>query len=107
MSLAVEKGYPTRLQCASKALIQISCGPFEEMTNDEEKWQGGHMSSTAGRVVRTPDRDLPYKVVLTHEDDKTSEHAFASMREAEAFIKRNTPKPPERDRSRDRTPGTA
>ena len=79
------------------------------MTIEQEKWdnESGHMSSTAGRIVRTPDRDRPYKVVLTHEDDDTTEHAFATTREAEAFIRRNTPKPPERDTSRDRAPGTA
>jgi len=34
---------------------------------------------------------LPYVVVLKHPRSETTEHAFASMREAEAFIKRNTP----------------
>ncbi|MFL6729105.1 MAG: hypothetical protein ACJ8E3_09885 [Sphingomicrobium sp.] len=51
------------------------------------------MSSTAGRIVRTPDSRLPYKVVLSHHGCIDSERGFATMREAEAFIRRNTPVP--------------
>lgn len=54
---------------------------------------GGHMSSTAGRVMHVAGIDLPYVVILTHQDSEATEHAFATMREAEAFIKRNTPVP--------------
>jgi hypothetical protein len=53
--------------------------------------EGGHMSSTGGRVVRVPDAELPYVAVLSHHESEATEHAFATMREAEAFIKRNTP----------------
>jgi hypothetical protein len=35
--------------------------------------------------------ELPYLVVLSHHGSEATEHAFATMREAEAFIKRNTP----------------
>ena len=54
------------------------------------------MSSTAGCVVRTPGCDMPYKAVLAHEVGGPTEHAFATMQEAEAFIRRNTPRPPAR-----------
>ncbi len=67
----------------------------EEATGDQESWdnEGGHMSSVCGRVVRTPDALLPYQVVLTHHGRAESARAFASIREAEAFIRRNTPVP--------------
>jgi hypothetical protein len=63
---------------------------------EEESWdnEGGHMSSTCGRVVCTPGAKLPYKAVLSHHDRDESSRAFATMREAEAFIRRNTPVPP-------------
>jgi hypothetical protein len=51
------------------------------------------MSSTAGRVRLVPSADLPYVVILAHHDSEATEHGFATMREAEAFIKRNTPVP--------------
>ena len=62
---------------------------------EQESWdnEGGHMSSTGGQTVRTPDADLPYKVVLTHHGRADSSRHFATMREAEAFIRRNTPPP--------------
>ena len=61
----------------------------------EQSWdnEGGHMSSTSGRVTRASSADLPYVVFLEHHGGETSEHAFATTREAEAFIKRNTPVP--------------
>lgn len=63
---------------------------------EQESWdnEGGHMSSRWGRLVRTPDADLPYKVVLTHDGRAETAHAFATMRDAEAFIRRSTPVPP-------------
>jgi hypothetical protein len=51
------------------------------------------MSSTTGRVIRRPGAALPYAAVLSHHGGEPTEHAFATMREAEAFIKRNTPVP--------------
>jgi hypothetical protein len=63
---------------------------LEEQTRDNE---GGHMSSTEGRVTRVPGAELPYVVVLTHHESETTEHSFATMQEAEAFVKRNTPVP--------------
>jgi hypothetical protein len=49
------------------------------------------MSSTAGRITHVAGAELPYLVVLSHHGSEATEHAFATMREAEAFIKRNTP----------------
>lgn len=62
----------------------------EEQTFEGE---GGHMSSTAGRVMQVAGADLPFVAVLSHHGIEATEHAFATMREAEAFIKRNTPVP--------------
>ena len=55
--------------------------------------EGGHMSSTAGRVVHVPGEDLPFVAILSHHGSEATRHGFATMREAEAFIKRNTPPP--------------
>jgi hypothetical protein len=65
------------------------------MKREEQSWEneGGHMSSTGGRVMHAPGAELPYVVVLTHHESEATEHGFATMREAEAFIKRNTPVP--------------
>ena len=62
----------------------------EEQTGGNE---GGHMSSTVGRVMHVPGAELPFLVVLAHPGSEDTEHPFATMREAEAFIKRNTPVP--------------
>jgi len=50
----------------------------------------GHIS---GRVVRTFDRKLPYKAVMMPAACPGTEPCFATMREAEAFIRRSTPVP--------------
>ena len=65
------------------------------MTRQEQGWEheGGHMSSTGGRVMHVLGAERPYVVVLSHHESETTEHGFATMREAEAFIKRNTPVP--------------
>lgn len=55
--------------------------------------EGGHMSSTAGRITHVAGSGLPYLVTLSHQNSEATEHSFATMREAEAFIKRNTPVP--------------
>lgn len=74
---------------------------------EQENWdnEGGHMSSTGGRVVRTPGCYLPYKAVLTHGVGECTERPFGTMREAEAFIRRNTPLPIARSTLRDRAAG--
>jgi hypothetical protein len=62
----------------------------------------GHMSSRFGRIVRTSDARLPYKAILTHDECAETACAFATMREAEAFIRRNTPRPKARSTFWDR-----
>jgi hypothetical protein len=61
---------------------------MQEQVSDNE---GGHMSSTAGRITYVAGAELPYLVVLSHHGSEATEHSFATMRAAEAFIKRNTP----------------
>jgi hypothetical protein len=53
--------------------------------------EGGHMSSSEGRVVHDPNAPLPYVAVLNHPGSDATEHCFATMREAEAFVKAKTP----------------
>jgi hypothetical protein len=78
------------------------------MKSDEQNQsnEGGHMSCTSGRIISVPG-DKPFKVVMARESGETSEHLFATMREAEAFIRRNTPRPPERGTTYDRESGSA
>ena len=65
-----------------------------EIMSDEQSCdnEGGHMSSIAGRVTRSSGA-MPYIVTLTHHLSDATTHSFATMRQAEAFIKRNTPVP--------------
>lgn len=50
-------------------------------------------AATRGRVVQTPTKAQPYKVVFEHETGADTEHAVATMREGEALIKSETPYP--------------
>ena len=65
------------------------------MKRGQQAWdnEGGHMSSTAGRIMHASGAGPPYVVILTRVGGEATEHGFATMREAEAFIKRNTPVP--------------
>lgn len=74
------------------AAEEFAMKPEEEVWNNE----GGHMSSSSGLVVSTPGSHLPYKAVLSHQGRNDSEHPFLTIREAEAFIRANTPVPPGR-----------
>lgn len=71
-------------------------------TSDDHSGEGGHMSSRYGRIVRTADSDLSYKAILTHDECAETECSFATMQEAEAFIRRNTPRPKARSTFWDR-----
>ena len=85
-----------REDSADKSFTVIRSAAEEaDMKRDEQSWdnEGGHMSSTSGRVVRRSGVELPYVVVLEHHGSECTEHGFATMREAEAFIRRNTPVP--------------
>jgi cold shock CspA family protein len=69
--------------------------------HDEWDNEGGHTSSTSGLVVSTPNGELPYKVILRHERSEQTERSFGSLRQAEAYIRRNTPTPAPYNTSRD------
>lgn len=55
--------------------------------------EGGHMSSSSGRVLRVAGAALPYTAVVTRPDRLALRRSFRTMREAEAFVRRNTPVP--------------
>jgi len=65
------------------------------------------MAATRGRVVQTPTKEKPYKVVLEHEGSVDTEQGVETMREGEALISEETPAPPKRDTSRDRPASNA
>ena len=58
-------------------------------------------AATRGHVVLTPDDDLPYKVVLEHEQGENTEQPVSTIREGEALIIEATPSPPEPNTSWD------
>jgi hypothetical protein len=100
--------FPSRLasgrRAADKLTKLIGSVPdpaVVEMNTVKREGEGGHMSSTHGHVVLTPNDELPYKVVLTHEGLPLTERYFATMRESEACIRRNTPRPLARSTLRD------
>ena len=80
--------------------IRVETGGCEP----EQTWEdeGGQMSATRGRIISTPDGEVPYKVILSHHGSADTERAFASMRAAEAYIRRNTPRPAPRSTFWDR-----
>ncbi len=45
-----------------------------------------------GRIVHNSEADLPYKVILMHDDQPTAERSFATLRDAEAFLRKATPR---------------
>jgi len=63
--------------------------------------EGGHMSCTRGRIVSSPGTGLPFTAIMTREDGSTFEVSFATMSDAEAFIRRNTPSPSKRSTTYD------
>ena len=63
------------------------------------------MNIVGGRVVQTPTREQPYKVVLDHGGGVESEHAVATVREGEALIRKESPPPREPETLRDGIPG--
>lgn len=81
-----------------------SAGEEAEMTANSRRRredEGGHMSFAAGKVVSTRGAEMPFQAVMTRDDGTKSEVSFASMGEAEAFIRRNTPSPPARSTTYD------
>ena len=80
-----------------------------DMRKDEHCWsiEGEHMSCTAGRIVsvRGGGGEQAFQVIMSRAGGETSEHVFATMREAEAFVRRNTPRAPTRSTTYDRESG--
>ena len=101
--MAEHKQFKRRGFSAFRSAREEAETKVEKQNPDNE---GGHMSSTAGRIVGTPDDDMPYKVILSLENGETTEHSFARMRDAEAFIRRNTPRPLARSTTYDHNPGS-
>jgi hypothetical protein len=77
------------------------------MTNETPGYANENMSAVRGHVVHTSGNVCPYKVILTHFGGGITERSFATMRDAEAYIRRNTPLPLPRstlfDRAADET----
>jgi hypothetical protein len=78
-----------------------------ETKREERSWEneGGHMSCTAGRIVFGGGSDKQFKVIMSRDGGKESEHVFETMQEAEAFVRRNTPRPPVRSTTYDQEGG--
>jgi hypothetical protein len=74
------------------------------MTSAEEEGagEGEHRSSSYGRIVHQSGDEFPYTAILTHDQCAETECSFATMQEAEAFIRRNTPRPKPRSTFWDR-----
>lgn len=92
----------------SKRFTIFRSAAEEAKMRDEEDWdnEGGHMSCTFGRITTVRGGDKPFRVIMSREGGESSEHWFGTMREAEAFIRRNTPRPAERSATYDRESGT-
>jgi len=52
------------------------------------------MSYTAGHVLYSTGTAMPYEVVLTRPLGRPLRRSFGTMREAEAFVRRNSAVPP-------------
>lgn len=60
------------------------------------------MGIIGGRVVRTPEAEKPYKVVLEQDgDDATWEQPVATVREGETLIRDKCPAAPEPEKMRE------
>lgn len=69
--------------------------------------EGGHMSCISGRIVRVNGTEKPFKAIMSQEGSRTIEREFATMREAEAFVRQNTPRAVERSTLYDRRPNSS
>ena len=85
-----------------------SAGEMADMRKGDTRRRadaGGHMSCTSGRIVSSPGTGLPFTAIMTREDGSSFEVAFATMGDAEAFIRRNTPSPSKRSTTYDHDVG--
>ena len=62
---------------------------------------GGHMNYVSGRIVFTPGEAQPFKATMSKENGETFERSFHKMEDAEAFVRRNTPRPLDRSTTYD------
>jgi hypothetical protein len=96
---------PPRRPTSGKYFTPLHFASEEALaTSERESWdnEGGHTGPLRGRVVCTPGARFPYKAVMTHAGQADSARAFDSIREAEAFIRCNTPAPAPRPTLYDR-----
>ena len=59
-----------------------------------KRQDAGLTNNKLSQIVLTPNEDLPYKVVLKHEEGTSIEHGVATIREGEEFIRQNLPAEP-------------
>lgn len=90
-----DKSFTVFRSAAEEAATKTAAEETATNRSEEQNWEneGGHMSSTSGRVKHVPGTARPFVVTLRHHECEATDHAFATMREAEAFIQRNTPVP--------------
>ena len=80
----------------SSAAEEAAANRGNESTSPGERpWNQGarKLNSAANRITRMGGAELPYVVVLATPASGSAEHSFATMREAEDFIKRSAPAP--------------
>ena len=89
-----------------QSVAEEAAAKMERESWDHDSWdnEGGAPRAPRGCIVYTPGNDMSYKVLFMHRGRPDSEHPFATMREAEAFIRRNTPVPPALSKLYDRDP---
>ena len=93
-----ELGAPAPLRTSdSELVLDHECSSNEAV----------HAPSVTARVVLVPGTDMPYNVVISRDGEGCSGHLFRTMREAEAFVRRNVQAPAERCTVYDRKPGQA
>ena len=94
IDLQTVQSVPRRPQRKSFSVFRSAAEEASTKAQREE-WdnEGGHMSSTGGQARHIAGAELPYVVTMEHHQSEATEHPFATMRESEAFIKRNTPEP--------------
>jgi hypothetical protein len=84
-----------------------SAGEEAELRRDGETQhdhESGHASCVSGRIVSRRGTPMPFTAVMKREDGTAFEVDFASMGEAETFIRRNTPRPAPRLTTYDHDP---
>ena len=92
MRVASKKGTPMPSDSKPFTIFRSAAEELA-MQLDEQAWdnEGGRKHSTPAFVRHCPRDQLPYQVVLGHPHDIALRRSFATMREAEAFIRYNSP----------------